>query len=269
MCAFAYGSADERKEVKKKVRARGSARTDAREFKAPQGGFPESGKGEDLELRERQWKLNEGRTHEFSLDKAGHFILVSYRPASKRLSGRNRIAVFGSNLPDPERFEYKTSRRLYEAVAALRRGTVDAELRTWLVGTLQRLADQVNQAKPDWDARAAFELAKSPSARAADTTWVQPFLALDVEFERAAGQTTEGAIEATGKAWSQAHHAVGKAHAKWSKACRKIVSTVKREDGRDGISAADSAADHLTGLRIYGAQRARIEPGQRPGKRRG
>jgi hypothetical protein len=257
VCAFAYGSADERKEVKKKVRARGSARTDAREFKAPKGGFPESGKGEDRELRERQWKLNEGRTHEFSLD------------ASKRLSGRNRIAVFGSNLPDPERFEYKTSRRLYEAVAALRRGTVDAELRTWLVGTLQRLADQVNQAKPDWDARAAFELAKSPSARAADTTWVQPFLALDVEFERAAGQTTEGAIEATGKAWSQAHHAVGKAHAKWSKACRKIVSTVKREDGRDGISAADSAADHLTGLRIYGAQRARVEPGQRPGKRRG
>jgi hypothetical protein len=76
-----------RKEVKKKVRARGSARTDAREFKAPKLRFPEFGKGADRELRERQWKLNEGRTHEFSLDKDGHFILVSYRPASKRLSG--------------------------------------------------------------------------------------------------------------------------------------------------------------------------------------
>lgn len=255
-------TAKSRKEVKKKVRARSSPPTDARRFKT-KGSPPESGQGADRELRDRQWKLNEGRTHEFSLDKAGHFILVSYRPAAKRASGRNRVAVFGSNLPDPERFEYQVSRRLYEAVAALRRGTVDGELRTWLVGTLQRLADHVNQAKPDWDARAAFELAKSPSARATNTTWVQPFLALDVEFERAAGQSTADAMEATGKAWSQTHHAVAKAHAQWSKACRKVVSTVKREDRRDGISAEDSAADHLTGLRIYGAQRARIEPGQR------
>jgi hypothetical protein len=256
--------------MKKKVRVRGSARTDARESKAPRGGFPELRKGADRELRERRWQLNEGRTHEFSIDKAAHFILVSYKPAAKRLSGRNRIAVFDSNLPDhPGRFEYQTPRRLYDAVAALKRGTVEAELRTWLAGSLQRLADQVSQAKPDWDARAAFEWAKSPPARGAETAWLQLFLALDVEFERAAGQTTESAIETTGKAWSQSHHTVEKAHAKWSKACRKIVSTVKREDRRDGISVADSAADHLTGLRIYGAQRTRIEPGQRPGKKRG
>jgi len=239
--------------MKKNVRARGVART----------------VGADRELRERQRQLNEGRTHEFSIDKVGHFILISYRPAAKRASGRNRIAVFDSNLPDPERLEYRTSRRLYDAVAALKRGTVDAELRTWLAGTLQRLADQVNQEKPDWDARAAFEWGKSPPpAKAAETAWVQLFLALDVEFWRAAGQTTENAIQATGKAWSQARHAVEKAHAKWSKASRKIVSTVKREDRRDGISAADSAADHLTGLRNYAARRARIETGRRPGKRR-
>lgn len=229
--------------MKKKVGARGSARPDA-----------------DRELRERKWQLNEGRTHEFSIDKAGHFILVSYQPAAKRASGRNRIAVFDSNLPDPGRVENKTSRRLYDAVAALRRGTVEGESRAWLAGSLQRLADQVSQAKPDWDARAAFEWAKSPAARGSDTAWLDLLLALDVEFERAAGQTTESAIESTGKAWSQPQRAVEKAHAKWSKACRKIVSTVKREDRRDEISAADSAADHLAGLRICAAQRAGIRP---------
>jgi hypothetical protein len=154
-------------------------------------------------------------------------------------------------------------------VAALERGAVGPQLRSWLAVALRRLADQVNQPKPDWDARVPFGMPQStPRRPAANAAWTQPLLALDVEFGRAAGQTTEDAIEGTGKAWRQGNDVVEKAHKKWHKACRKIVSTLTREDIRDGFSSADTTADHQAGLRLFWAHRARVAAGYRPQKKR-
>jgi hypothetical protein len=248
--------------MKSKSRARRTTGRGARKPQRPKGEFSQEGKGEIRRLRERERKLNEGRKHEFPLDTAGHYILVSYKPTKARSKGRSRIAFFDSNLRDAERVGYETTRRLYDAVAALERGAVGPQLRSWLAVALRRLADQVNQTKPDWDARIPFGIPQSMPRRPANAAWTQPFLALDVEFGRAAGQTTEEAIEKTAKAWRQGNDVVEKAHQKWHKACRRIVSTVTREDIRDGFSSADTTADHQAGLRLFWADHARVGPGR-------
>jgi hypothetical protein len=248
---------------RKKVKAKARSSRSARNFKRPRGEFSQEGKSESLKLQDKKRKLNEGRTHEFPIDTDGHFILISYKPTTVLLSGRSRIAFFDSNLPDPERFEHKTMRRLYDAAFALESGAVGPKLRLWLANALRQLAEQVDSIKPNWDARIPFGMPESAPGRPANAAWTQPFLALDVELGRAAGQTAEHAIEKTGKAWLQGYEVVEKAHKKWGKVCRKIVSTVKREDGRDGISLADSMADHQQGLRMGWAHRTRIGPGYR------
>jgi hypothetical protein len=246
------------KKVKAKARAKGSiGASGARQSKAVNGEFSLEGKHENRELRDRKRQLNEGRTHEFKIDAAGHYILLSYKPTPARLSKRNRIAVFESNLPDSERFEQQTIRRLYDAAAALESGSVGPKLRSWLADALRQLAGQLDRTEPNWDARTPFGMPPTAPQRPATPGWSQPFLALDVEFGRAAGQTTEHATATTGKAWLQSDDIVEKAHKKWSKVCRNIVLTITREDGRGGISKADSAADHQAGLRLIWAQRTR------------
>jgi hypothetical protein len=257
------------KKVKTKARAKGSIGSGgARQSKAPDGEFSLEGKLENHELRDKKRKLNEGRTHEFKIDPAGHYILLSYKPTTGRFSKRSRVAVFDSNLPDPGSFELKTIRRLYDAASALESGAVGPKLRLWLADALQRLADQANRTEPNWDARTPFGTPPATPGLPGNAAWTQPFVALDVEFGRAAGQSTAGAAAATGKAWSQDYDVVEKAHEKWSKVCRRIVLTITREDGVDGISPADSAADHQAGLRLIWEQRTRGAAAHRMKKRK-
>ena len=242
--------------MKTPSRAPGTTGRGARKPQKPGGKLLKRAGPQSANLRDRERQLNEGRKHEFPLDTAGHYLLVSYKPTPQS-KGKSRIAVFDSNLRDADRVEYETTRRLYDAVAALERGAVSPQLRSWLAVALRRLADQVNRPKPDWDARIPFGMPQNSPRRPANATWTQPFLALDVEFGRAAAQTTAEAIEKTAKAWRQSNAVVEKAHQKWHKACRKIVSTVTREDLRDGFSPAATTADHQAGLRLSWAHDAR------------